>query len=258
MAANAYPLILYDNVFDDATPTATSTDTGYSVSNVIDWRPFTFWQEASVGTRYITINCGSAKAADTLAICGHNLCTANATVSLEYSTDNFAADVHEAIAGFVPTSDYAILKTFASVSKQYWRLKTVTAGATKAKIAILCVGARMDFTRYPYGDFDPCPEKLNHISGRSDAGYLLGVYQKNIGISIDVSFKNILPSWIESYFRPAWDAHLSLCKPFFWAWDITNHSSEVYLVNVPANFTLNTPFDPFRRSLKLKFEGIKE
>jgi len=257
MASNAYPLILYDNRFLDAVPTATNTDTGYNVNNVTDLRPFTFWQEASVGTRYITVDCGSAKAADTLAICGHNLYTANATVSLEYSTDNFAANTEEAVAGFVPTSDKALVKTFASVTKQYWRLKIVTA-ATKAKIAVLCVGARLDFTRYPSGNFDPCPEKLNAIAARSKAGYMIGATLKNIGIAISVNFKSLTTTFIENTFRPAWTAHLSLCKPFFWAWDITNHATEVYFVNIPPDFTLAMPFDPYRRSLTLKMEGIVE
>lgn len=257
MSANAYPCLLYDNRLLDGTPTATNTDTGYDVLNLRDFRLFNSWQEASVGTRYVTVNCGSAKAADSMAIIGHNLYTANATITPQYSTDNFVADVHDAVAAFVPTSDKAILVTWASQTKQYWRLRIVTA-AVKARMAILCIGARLDFPRYLEGDYDPLPEKINADDTRSPAGYLLQVARKNISWEMKWEFRNLTDAWVTGTFNPAWDNHLSKCLPAFISWERTNHASEVYLGSVPPAFTIKRPFTPFRRSLSLTFEGVKE
>lgn len=258
MPANAYPLILYSNRFLDAVPTATDTATGYSVSNIRDLRPFTFHQFAALGTKYVYVNCGSAKSADTIAFIGHNFFTAAATISVESSSSGaWAGEQVERLAGFTVTTDKAVLKVFATASAQWWRVKFVTA-AVAAKFAVCILGVRLDFPRYPMGGFDPAPETLNAIAARSKFGYMIGATLQNIGIEIDVRFQSLTTSWIENSFRPAWDAHLSLCKPFFFAWDITNHATEVYFVNLPGDFTLAMPFDPFRRSLSLTMEGIKE
>ena len=255
MPANAYPLILADNRLLDAVPTATDTAAGYSVSNITDLRPFTWWQAASLGTKYITVNCGSAKSADSIGIIGHNFFTASATVSVESSANG--ADWTERLAGFTPATDKAVLKTFTTASAQYWRIKIVTA-AIAARMAVCILGARMDFPRYLSGNFDPCPEKLNAIAARSKAGHMIGATLKNVSTEIDVDFRGITTAWFEDIFRPTWENHLRQVKPFFWAWDITNHATEVYFVCIPGDFTLNAPFDPFRRSLRLVFEGIKE
>ncbi len=87
MAANAKPFILYNNIYTLGTPTATDTAAGYDVSNIKDYRAFTLWRAASAGTKYLTINAGSAQNFDTLGILGHNFATASATVSVEHSTN---------------------------------------------------------------------------------------------------------------------------------------------------------------------------
>src|SRR3972149_307135 len=97
---NAKPLILYDNRFADGTPTATDTASEYDVLNIIDWKDFTFWQAASVGTKYLTINCGSAKVASALAILGHNYYMGSATISVESSVNGSAWTAR--LVGFIP------------------------------------------------------------------------------------------------------------------------------------------------------------
>mgnify|MGYP007051340092 CR=1 len=75
-----------------------------------------------------TIDAGSAVAADTLCLTAHNLSTAGATVSVEYSaTGAWAGEEVEALAGFTPADDGSLMKLFASATAQYWRLKIVSA-----------------------------------------------------------------------------------------------------------------------------------
>lgn len=256
MAANAKPSILYDNRFLDGTPVA-DTATGYSVLNIVDLRPYTWWQANAHGTKYITVDCGSAKSADTLGIIGHNFYTATATVSVESSTTGaWAGEQVERLAGFTVSTNRAILKTFVTASAQYWRLKIVTA-AIAARIAVCILGVRLDFERYPLQDFDPSPETLNGIAARSKHGHMIGATLENVGIEIKADFKQLTSTFVTA-FRAAWDAHLSQLKPFFWVWDSVNHPTEVYFLVIPEKFKLSMPFDPYRRSLSLTMEGIKE
>ena len=257
MAANAKPIILAENRLLDGTPTATDTATGYDVLNLIDLRPFTFWQAGSHGTKYITVDCGAAAKADCIAMIGHNLYTADADVSVEVSADNFAAETIEGLAAFTPTSDRAFLKTFTERNKQYWRIKIVTA-ATAAKIGVLLLGSRLDFPRYPAANFDPSPERLNGIAARSKAGHMIGATLKNISHEIRVEFRSLTPTWFDNTFKPVWDAHLSQLKPFFFSWDNENHPADVRFLTMPEKGMLSAPYDPFRRSMNLTFEGIKE
>jgi hypothetical protein len=255
--ANAKPVILGENIIELGTPVATDTAAGYDVLNIIDRRPYTWWQAGGFGTKYLTVDCGAPVTADALGIYFHNLYTCAATISVECSSDNFAGDTTVALAGFTVTTDKAILKLFTSVSKRYWRLKLVTASVA-ARIAIAFLGDRVTFERYLSGNVDPCPEKILAESIKGNTGNLLGSTLRYIEVPIAWNFNNITPAWIESTFRPLWDSHLSQLKPVFLAWESTNRSTEVYFAKIPDDFTLSMPFDPYRRSLSLKFEGLKE
>ena len=255
MAANAKPFILYDNRFADADPTATDTETDYDVLNLIDWRNYTFWQADSLGTKYVKVNCGSAKSVDTLAIGGHNFFTSSATVSLESSTND--SSWTERLAGFTVLSDDVIVKTLASASAQYWRLKIVTA-AIAAKMGILAAGVRLDFEKYLNLNFDPDHQEIVADTEISKAGFLLGTTVRYYPRSINVSFKNLTAAWCKNTFYPAWVNHLSLMKPFFFAWDITNHPLEAYLVRLKDGSRLAMPYSPMLRTLNLDFVGIRE
>jgi hypothetical protein len=65
----ANPIILYDNRFDDGTPTATVTADGYSVLNINDWKTYTFWKGDATDPTYLTVDTGSG----TITTTGANL-----------------------------------------------------------------------------------------------------------------------------------------------------------------------------------------
>jgi hypothetical protein len=130
--------------------------------------------------------------------------------------------------------------------------------AVAAKMAIITVGERFTFERYPFGDFDPDEQGIEVETKRSKLGFLLGSTIGYYPRSINLQFKNLTPAWCKDTFYPVWVAHLSLMKPFFFAWEITNHPLEVYLVQLEENHKLNMPYNPVRRSLNLKFVGIRE
>ncbi len=44
-------------------------------------------------------------------------------------------------------------------------------------------------------------------------------------------------------FKPFWDAHGYLLKPFFWSWDITNFADDVYFVRFKKGMKYDTPLN---------------
>lgn len=254
---NERPHILYDNRLEDGTPTATSTASGFPVYNVTDWRRYTYWKPVGVGTQYITVDCGTAKAADALAIVSHDLKTRGATVSVEASSDAFAADVTGALAPFAVASDKPVYKVFASVTKRYWRLKI--DGLTAACfIGIVVIGARLTFNRYPVEGFDPLAEEPVAEDALSTTGQLLGVVNRHVQRKIRAEFQHVNGAWFTDTFKPAWDAHLSKHKPFVWVWDPTGSPDDVSLVFITPGFQLSAPFRGVTRSFTLEMAGVND
>ncbi len=254
------PVLLHDNRLLDGTPAATDTDSGseYDVLNIRDLRPYTWWKAASFGTKYITIDCGSAKGVDALGITGHNLGTAAASVSVESSgTGAWAGEEVQRLAPFNPSDDKASLKLFASASAQHWRVKIVTASVVP-QLAVLLLGERFTFERFIRSGFDPQLEEIVGESTTSKTGHMLGAVIRHIRHPIAASWTKLTPTWVSDTFRPAWDDHLSQLKPFFFAWEPTDHSDEVLFLRVQDGYQLDMPYDPVRRSLDLQMVGVKE
>jgi len=253
------PQILYDNRLEDGTPTATQTDSGYDALNLKDWRTYTYWQGTGTSPYYLTVDCGNAKTADTLAILSHNLYTIGATIYLECSSDNFSGDITEALAGFAPATDKIIYKNFTSQSKRYWRLKITFTGTKSPRIGILCFGDRITFPYSPEVPFDPTPETVQAESNVSQAGNLLGAVVDYLEVNPKPQWKDLDPSWINTYFNPFWYDHAYLLTPFFWAWEPGDHVTEVFLVSVKPGFNLGRPYESgTRQHVSLDLVGIRE
>src|SRR3990170_2717469 len=211
------PIILADNRFLDGTPTATDTAAGYDVLFIRDYKTFTSWKAASVGTKYLTVDCGSAKSADCIAFAGHNFGTGAALVSVE-SSDN-GTDWTERIVPFAVVDDKAALRMFASVSARYWRAK-IASPTIAPQVAVLLVGLRITFPYPPDAPFSPGKEGMEVSAARSRTGQLLGVDVRFKPYSIRAQWSDLSRTWVESYFLHFWENHASNLTPFFWAWDL--------------------------------------
>lgn len=55
----ADPTILYDNRFSDAVPVASSTEAGFDVLNLRDWRPYTQWKPTAMTAR-VTVDVAAS------------------------------------------------------------------------------------------------------------------------------------------------------------------------------------------------------
>lgn len=232
-----YPKFLFDNHFNDAAPVASTTAAGnYAAANVADMRAYTWWQPTALPAT-LTVDCGAAKAADYLAIYGHDLHTQGATVEVHGSTDNFvASDV--LIGTVVPASDDPFLLEFASANYRYWRLR-ITGGATMPSLAIVLIGVALVMPHHLPVGFDPRGRDVISQSNSNENGQPLGTLIDFEQMTKTLKF-TVPQVWIRSDWEPAWKSNLR-GAPFIFAWDSVNYPAELQLFKVPANSGFQAP-----------------
>lgn len=219
------PLVLYDNRLADGALTASSTASGdFAAANLIDWRPYTWWRPDALPAT-VTVDCGSARAADYCAVYGHDLGTQGATLEVRYSSDDFAADDNLA-ATITPGDDTPFVLSFGSQSARYWRVR-ISGGA--ASLAIVSVGERLTLPRRLRAGFDPTARAPQGKFNRSMKGHPLGSVIDYEEWSETLRLRSVSWDWIRDSWQPAWQAHLKH-QPWLFAWDPEDHASELYLV----------------------------
>jgi hypothetical protein len=174
-------------------------------------------------------------------------------LALKYSDND--SDWSNCFTPFNPASDKALWKSFAEQTHRYFKL-VLPAGYTAApQIGILFIGGFMQFPSWPSGRFDPDEQEIVFSMNRNRAGHLLGANEFYRRREISAEFQVISFAWFASTFMPFWNTHVP--RPFFWIWDETNHSGEVYLVAMDKGM-LSSPMGPNSRTLKLDLIGVVE
>jgi len=249
--AMALPKFFYDNRFDDATPVASTTAVGdFNVLNLRAWRPYKWWKPAALPAT-VTVDCGSARAADYLAVWGHDLFTQGATIEVRGSTDNFnASDV--LLSTTTPTTDSPFIATFASVSYRYWRIRIT--GTTMPSLAIVSVGAVLTAPTGLDEGFDPLGRKAEGQRPRSMTGNPLGSTTLYELWEEEIQLSPVEWSWLRNTFEPAWKKHLRE-KPFIFAWDLGDHPTELHLAITDGKFSSKHGIGTYA-ALKFKIAGL--
>lgn len=230
-----YPKLLFDNRFADAIPAASSTAAGnFNAANVADMRAYTWWKPNAMPAM-LTVDCGSAKAANYALIYGHDLFTQGATLEIRASTDNFAAS-NVLVASITPSDNGVYLLEFATASYRWWQMKLTGAGMPS--VAIAMIGNAFVMPAFLKSGFDPISPATIQQSNNNDNGQPLGKIIDYAQFKQSLVFGNVSWAWLRSTWQPAWRSNLR-GSPFFLAWDSANYPTEVYLVT--AGDTPKTP-----------------
>jgi len=248
------PIILADSRFLDALPTATgSLAAGSSVLNIRDGRPYTWLQWAAAGTYYVT--AGASGYADCLAVIGHNLASAGATISVELSTDG-GANWSVRLAPFEPASDRALLVPFTSAYGKY-RIKIASPTAAP-QIAVAMVGARLEFPFPPDTPYTPYVESVEEETQNSKAGHPLGTVVRYFPAEVKPQFSFVDRGWIEEIYRPFREDYSRYRKYFFWAWDIDAYPEQVFYLKDSGKYDPTVSVLAYYDKLRLEFKGTVE
>jgi hypothetical protein len=258
------PCYFYDNVFDDSTLLSASTtdpsSTEYNINNVIDTRPYTFWQTGtSTGLKNFTIDTGTtATLADSFSIVGHNLGTLGLTVAIQHSSDNFVAIT--TVVTSSPPDDKAFGVGFNSTNNRYWRIEFNQPTTDKVKIGVALTGVR---TPVPWQQGRTInPDAYRTVSAGADSKTMqpLGVIVKGKQRKLSINITGLPATWVENTFLSDWDAHLGESKPFIWKWN-TEITTACYYMQVDpsqANFVSNYLDNTAFRNISFGIKGPKE
>jgi hypothetical protein len=225
------PLVLYESRLNDATPVASTTAAGYDVLNLRDARPYTFWKPTAVPAT-VTVDCGSSKSADYLAVYGHDLFATGCTIEVRKSTDNFAAN-DVLVNTHTPTDDEPILRLFTSTSSRYWRLRVLTGTAPTLAIAML--GVKIEIPAGVREGFDPVGRVIKAQYNRSNAGHPLGKVIQFREWKERLVFELVSWTWARDTWKAAAEAWLE-SEPWLFSWNADTYPKETYLVSMDGQW----------------------
>jgi hypothetical protein len=220
------PLALYENRLRDAVPVASTTAAGYDVLNLRDMRDFTWWKATALPAT-VTVDCGSAKDANYLAIYAHELGSKGCTVEVRKSTDNFGAN-DVLVDTHAPTDDKPILRLFTLASSRYWRIRILNG--TVPAIAIALLGVRLEFpVSGLQSRFDPLGNAPKAQYNRSIAGRGLGKVLNFREWKADLTFELVSWTWVRDSWKVAAEAWLD-SEPWLFSWNPDSYPKETYHV----------------------------
>lgn len=244
------PRFYYDNRLNDGTPAASTTASGYDVLNLRDFRTGSFWKPTALPAT-VTVDCGSALAASSFAVWGHDLFTQGATIEVRGSTDNFSSS-NVLVSTYTPTSDLPFIRTWASVSYRYWRIRIT--GSTMPSLAITVIGSPLEMPVYLEDGFDPLTRDPSGVTNRSVSGNPLGRTIEFEEWAQTLEFKLVTWDWLRSTWEDEWDDWIR-DNAFIFAWDYDNYPDEIRLAVVRDKFT--SPHHPGKYAdLMLDVVGI--
>jgi hypothetical protein len=179
-------------------------------------RPDTFehWQGDALPAT-LTIDLGQARSVDYVGIAGHTIGTDDASVLVEYSSDDINYTTFADSAS--PAGNTPLLFLDEEISRRYWRI-TLTGSGDVPKIAVIYIGQVLVMLRKIYGGHSPAVLSRDTLlyNNMSDGGQFLGQYVRRRGVNGAVNLTNLPASWYRENFDPFVKAARE--NPFFFAW----------------------------------------
>ena len=187
-----------------------------------------------------------------LFISGHNLNTIGATITFQYSNDNFSADINDAVT-FVPSNNKTFVLEFTTIEQRYSRLKI--SGQLAAPSMSICYWGNKTELDYASISFDPYGEKVAANVKVTQGGVLSGEHVKHSNRDIDLTF-NDADETLYRKVRALWE-DVGL-ENFGLGWEMTEHVLDVYLLRLAPTFKNPLTKGGIYRNIKLSLEGRKE
>jgi hypothetical protein len=124
-----------------------------------------------------------------------------------------------------PTTGNTIFVTWDTVNAADWRLEVITTTG-QSLIGVLSIGEMTELERGMESGFEPPTLARDHeyYTSVSEGGVFLGKSLRQITYSTSIDLKRVTPDWVRSTWTDILD-HAET-KPFFFSWDIENHSDE--------------------------------
>jgi len=235
------------NLLKTATITVTSTAVGYDKENLKSYKTSSWWQANAAGTVYVTLDLGSAMAADCWGIVGHNLTDNSGTIKPQHSTDNFAANTADFDTIQTPTENEVIFRKVSSATKRYWRFE-IASTAVASFIANLFIGVAQSLEREMGANFSPA--NLNRVrkifNNKTATGQYTGRVLRAEGAKVLIDQRLVTKAWIDANWT-AMANHVEL-YPFYFIWN-----QETYPTQAGYLMANRIRYPKYRKPLHLDF-----
>lgn len=245
----------YENLYTDSgvTVTASTEATDFEKENAIDGFGYSFWKPTATGDSWIRASFASAKVANYCAIWGHDLSDHGSTIKVQYSTD--AGSTWNDVDSVMPSDNTTIFISFDDITAADWRV-LVTNPTTIASIAGVQIGEALTFPYNVSVGHEPSSlaPMIETKTARSESGAFIGGSVLSKGIEGKINMSDLDPAWVRTYWVPFIN-HVQTPKVFVFAWDNTNHSSEVVLGWVTDKVPAPSYSSPLLMRISLNFEG---
>jgi len=232
-ASNAWAKIKFYYDHSLSSLAATSTASGYDVDYLINRLEINKWKGTSTATQYITFDAGAGNTykSDYVAISGHNLFTADSLVTVQYSDDNFSADINDAYTEETPTNDNEYVKEFTAFDETYSRIK-ISSNSVAPEMAIAYWG---ELTELDWATGGLAPNNLTDKAqvNVSENGFVAGIHNKYKERSFVINFNDAESDLYDKI--KAWYEDIGM-QNFFMAWEYDQHSEDIYLMRSDGKF----------------------
>ena len=189
---------------------------------------------------------------DYLFVSGHNLNSIGALATLQYSSDNFSADINDAMT-YSPINDKTFAVEFTTASARYWRLKL--SGMSAAPQIAICVWGEKIELDYASSSFDPYAERVTADIKKTLGGVIAGIHEKFSEREMSLRFDDA-DSTLYYKIKALWDTQGLM--NFGVAWETANNPEDVYLMRQPKRFKNPLVRGGIYRKITLNLTGRKE
>lgn len=262
------PTIGADSLLDSDTLSASPAAAGgFPITNLHDDRVFTIFKPQTNAQLDIITDAGLGNTSDVdyFGMILHDLFTQGATLTFAHSPDNI---VYTTVFTVVPSDNLVIFRSFAAVSKRYFRAR-ITGATAPVSIGELQWGTKVEV---PFGvpvGFDPDAEKLEVGFSRGQSGNIVGSFKRFISRRAALRLPLLTNAFVSGttvgLFKEFWDNHGALGKGFFFCWNAGNPGSFEKnaffgVVDFQAGIRrpLRTQLDVGFRDLEFEVVGMKE
>jgi hypothetical protein len=220
MPAPATPFVLFRNLFAEpgVSFTATSTAAGFDPSSVAAENTYQEWKADSTAAS-LTVDLGSAKSLDTVALAANNFGTVGARVQVQYSLDAVSWISLATSATLVRNWPLAVL-TAAPVLARYVRLNFDQAPLPSAPVTlgVAAAGLRLDFPGWLGPDFIRPADAVavETQPSRSLEGHYLGAIIRRKAGRLSPQLSPLSRGWVDANLA-AFRSHYDEARPFFFA-----------------------------------------
>lgn len=208
------PAILWDNILEDGTLTASTEATNGEGANAIDGNTYDYWIPTALPAT-LEVDIGSSTSASYAAIAAHTLGTNGNTLDVQYW--NGAAWVSALSSTITPTDDKTIIVAFTQVSGTKWRISI--SGGTAPNVGVVSIGDAIQFESGILPAYTPLymAEEIELLSSQTMNGQFVTNRINRKGARTQFGLNILDRSFVEGTAFQNFRRHYNDGKPFFFA-----------------------------------------